>query len=95
MILSHVKPSETILKALKRLGDIKSAGAAPKTGTKKKNVRTRPSAIGMDPTQSAGKGAATVTAANQASAAGRSFEELTEAAQGLLTRGGIDPLGDI
>jgi hypothetical protein len=81
IILSHVKPSETILKALKRLGDIKSAGAAPKTGVKKKNVRTRPSAIGMESTQSAGKGSATVTSASEASAAGRAFEELTEAAQ--------------
>jgi hypothetical protein len=35
------------------VGDIKNAGAAPKLGAKKKNVRTRPSAIGMEATAGA------------------------------------------
>lgn len=79
IVLSHLKPGETILKALKRLGP--TAGAGP--AMKKKNVRTKPSNTAMQ-TES------TATTDSQGGGDARAFAELTDAAQTLLEGGEIE-----
>lgn len=91
IILSHVKPGETILAALRRLGAAKKKPAPARQQQRRKNVRTRPSASGMDAQMGAAKTQAdSGLTAEAIQAAARSFEELTEAAQGLLDSGEIE-----
>ena len=84
LILEHVQPRETILKALRRLGTAMKAGAN-RQQNKKKNVRTRPSKSGCD---SDHKGPAVAAGAAPADAAKskRSFDELTEVQAHARTR---------
>ena len=86
-LLKHMRPGETVMKAVKRLGSHAGgagAGAAGAPGvqkvTKMKNVRSKP--------KEGATGAATgaTTAADAAAEKERkaAFEELTEAAQGFI-----------
>lgn len=88
-LLKHMRPGETVMKAVKRLGShagaAGGAGAAPGAAgaqklTKMKNVRSKPKE-GAAGVATGAASAADVAAEKERKAA---FEELTEAAQGFI-----------
>ena len=91
ILLKHMKPGESVVKAVKRLGSSTTsnsstgAATAPKSMNRMKNVRTK----NLPPATAATSSTSAATTEDLAAAKERkrAFDELTEAAQGFIASG--------